>query len=150
MSVPSTTYYTYVIHSMDYNGDVERFELITKSAQGTVQTMIVAFQNVMSSNIRVGFKATYLVRGTPNFVYPVLGSAQNELKWLIHVQDNVTGLSEYYRLPGADLSLLGPGTEFLDIVTPGSPGLALADWINEFGRSVDGNMVTLQDIRFIA
>lgn len=65
--------------------------------------------------------------------------AQRELKWLVRAVD-ANGNNVGFEIPCADLALLSPNTDKLDITTP--EGAALVAAINAGARSNDGETVT--------
>lgn len=136
----------YRIYALDHTDQISVIEIPTRSAQGTISNMVDAFQNVMASTITKGFKISLNVRGTPTIIPPTSGAAQNEIGWRVNFVDDTTGDEQHYVIPGADMSLLPSGSETLDTVTPGSPGAELVDWLEEFGRSYNGNTITIASI----
>lgn len=79
---------------------------------------------------------------------PANPDAQRETKWLVSYRDTTEYLDELQtirnsgfqkvfslEIPTADLSLLRPNSDELDITTPGSPGLALVTAIEAYIRS---------------
>lgn len=65
--------------------------------------------------------------------------AQRELKWLVRCRD-ANGNPAGFEIPCADLALLSPNTDKLDITTP--EGAALVAAINAGARSNDGEVLT--------
>lgn len=65
--------------------------------------------------------------------------AQRELKWLVRMRDT-NGNAATFEIPGADLSLLSPNTDKLDVTT--TEGAALVAAINAGAKSNDGETLT--------
>jgi len=65
--------------------------------------------------------------------------AQRELKWLVRCVDT-NGNAVTFEIPCADLALLSPNTDTLDVTTP--EGAAMVAAINAGARSNDGETVT--------
>lgn len=74
--------------------------------------------------------------------------AQRENKWMIEYADTVTGDVYRRELPTADLSLLQPGSELMDLST--GAGLALKTAFEAYVTSEDGNPVEIQRVYYVA
>lgn len=74
--------------------------------------------------------------------------AQRENKWLIRYRDEVANKNYRAELGTADLSLLTVD-DFLDILTPASPGADFVAAFQDLVRSDDGNAVVVQSIQFV-
>jgi hypothetical protein len=81
-------------------------------------------------------------------VRPVSTAAQNENRWLIRSVDTDGNRYRHF-LPGADLSLLASGSEFLDITTILGPGNEFAAEWNTFVKSKAGNSSTISSMQFV-
>jgi len=75
---------------------------------------------------------------------PASPFAQREHKWLVRFADNVTSKVESFEIGGADLTLLIPGTEKMDLTTP--EGAALVAFVETNVRSNAGNPVTVTEV----
>ncbi len=78
---------------------------------------------------------------------PTDPNAQRGIKWLVRMQENGTGNAVIFRIPGADLALLVPGSENMNIAT--GPGAALVDAIEAVVVSNDGTTVTVSEIVYL-
>jgi len=65
--------------------------------------------------------------------------AQRELKWLVRCVDT-NGNAATFEIPCADLALLSPNTDTLDVTSP--EGAALVAAVNAGARSNDGEVLT--------
>jgi len=84
---------------------------------------------------------------TGSGIAPTDGNAQRQIKYLCIAKDNVTGRAVRREFPMADLSLLAPKKEKLDLTV--DPGLAFKTWWDATIRSDDDNATTLRDIAFV-
>ena len=73
--------------------------------------------------------------------------AQRENKWMVEFADTVTGEVFRRELPTADLTLLQPGTELMNIAS--GAGLAFVTAFETYVVSDAGNPVTVQRIRYV-
>lgn len=74
--------------------------------------------------------------------------AQRENKWLVYYSDNVTGKSATREIPTANLALLSPGTEFLNIAS--GAGATFKTAFEAYVRSEAGNAVTVERVVYVA
>lgn len=83
--------------------------------------------------------------GTPTA--PVTPLAQRENKWLVSAHESSAGFNPVsFTIPCADLTLVGPDGETMDISA--GVGLALVDAIEGFVTSNDGVAITVDSIKF--
>lgn len=73
--------------------------------------------------------------------------AQREIKYLVRATDDVNGKSVQIELPTADLSLLGGGSDFLDL--SGTEAAALVTAFEANVKSIDGNAISITSIGFV-
>jgi hypothetical protein len=71
-------------------------------------------------------------------------NAQRERKWLVRYYDAETFDTGTFEIPAADLSLLQPNSEFMDI--SGGPGAALVTAVENHVKSPAGNAVIVVEV----
>lgn len=108
-----------------------------------------AVQDVIAGRAVTATRAGY----QQNNFTPVGGvppaTAQIEQFWSLQYTDNVTGFPNSYLIPTPDLSLLIPGTDVIDITTPGTVGKALKDTVEQRCLSIDQNALTVNKVQFV-
>lgn len=126
---------------LDYSGEVSTVgvHLVTLTAgnfaaQDTVMDNLVsAISGVSLGNLQ---KDARLAEETKFAVgNPANAFAQRELKWLVRCRD-ANGNPAGFEIPCADLSLLSPNTDKLDVTT--AEGIALVAAIEAGAKSNDG------------
>lgn len=73
--------------------------------------------------------------------------AQRELKWFVTYRDTVTSEIQSCEIATPDLSLLVPGTDFMN--TASGAGLTFVNAFESFVRSRDNNPVEVQGVRLV-
>lgn len=132
---------------LDYSSDVALVELRVANSYGLPTDAISAFSGVSGAVFPHSFEANYTQIGSDLSAAPNDPQAQNEIRWRVSFIDLVTGIEGHLYLPAANLDLLTGGSEELDIVSPGSPGRVLADWLNANALSVSGNAIQVSRVQ---
>lgn len=113
--------------------------------QGLVDDLVTAIQAVTLLNLATDTRnlaATSFAVANPTDV-----NAQRGIKWLVRMREAGTGNSVIFRIPGADLSFLAPGSENMDLTS--TEGAALVAAIEAIVKSNDGTGVTVEEIVYL-
>lgn len=78
---------------------------------------------------------------------PADKTAQVESKWLVSAVDNVTGQPVTATIPTANPDFVTNNTDLMDLA--GAEGAALKAAIEDYGRSIAGNAITVTEIRLV-
>lgn len=132
---------------LDGNGDESFFE-VGVGFSGLDQ-ITAAVADVIAGHVTNSIREIHQpISWTPPVGLPST-VAQDNQKWLIRYTDTVLNASGSYLLPTPDLSLLVPGSEFLDISTPSAVGTILREKLEQFGLSKDLNPITVDAVQFV-
>jgi hypothetical protein len=138
-------------HSMlafyiDYSDERVCVELPLRAIPPSYNDAHVTLEGVTAVNIPYVFEVSYQDKILLPPSIPGDQFAQNEYEWRVRYRDLATNATSRFVLPGADMSLLAPSSDQLDILTPGSPGNTLATWINTYVASPQGNAMQVISI----
>lgn len=124
------------LSAANYDAQVALHEALVTAVQAMTTMPIHKRQTVASEAI--------LTSTRPTDPY-----AQREIKWLVRYHDNVTGQPLTVSIPGADLSLLDPGSEILDLT--GTEAAAFVTAFQNYVRAGEGsdNAVIIDQILFV-
>lgn len=130
---------------IDYSGEVStvgvHFPTLTDvnfaAQNGLMDDLVAAIEGVSIGNLqkdaRLAVETKFAV-GNPANAF-----AQRELKWLVRCRD-ANGNPSGFEIPCADLALLSPNTDKMDVSA--GAGLALVTAIEAGARSNDGEALT--------
>lgn len=111
------------------------------------QTLIASLNAVSIGSFgRQSITTEELVAAGTN-VRPASELAQKENRFRVQYQDNTTLKLYGFTVPAADLTLLPPGSEYLDLTA--GVGLAIKTDFELYGRSELGNAITVISIKFV-
>lgn len=138
--------YTLIDHDGETSGVSVRMPEVTdvnySTAESQIASLISALDAVTLMN-PVKDTRTYVV--TPySGALPANGFAQREAKFVVFYTDTA-GNKGTIEIPGADLSLLVPGQDVIDISNAGA-GLNLANALEALHLSKQGNAITIDQI----
>lgn len=142
----------------DYNGEISTVRLGLRPVFGSFFEWRDDVHNLMGtiSNVSLGLLAKReIVADSERFAGQTATAedenAQRETKWLVRCFDNVNSRSFSFEIPAADLSLLQPNSELMDVsgVTPGAFLVGAIQAGSGVFRSPWGNPATVIEIRHV-
>jgi len=144
----------YRISMRDYSGETSSFAVLGADMSAATYNDILndiadledAIEGVTLGTIARGVIEAVVTEGSQ--ANPTNVWAQRENKWMIEYADTVTGDVFRRELPTADLSLLRPGSELMDLST--GAGLAFKEAFEAYVTSEDGNPVEIQRVYYVA
>lgn len=130
---------------VDHTGDVRHVALCADGQGGTDTLFRTGFGNITTGVIRLVQRYQVQDVGSVDLTIPSDPNVQNEVIWRVLFQDVVTLTYDFVTLPGADLTLLAPGSEVLDIST--GPGLDFKDFFEEQFCTVNFNPLVVYQVQ---
>lgn len=139
------------IPTVDYNGDGSTIQLPVDNAitDPNITTLFASIDGVIIVNTGQSVLVTEANKNAGPGGQPGSPLAQREIKWLVRYHDAVTLKARILELPGADLNLLGTGSEFMALGA-GAGATLKAQWDAFVVDPETGNATVLDSVQFVA